>query len=178
MTATARSNTVRASAARTSNAPRRKPNASAPKKPPLRVVESDERRAGASRRRGRRYIVFLSFFGVFSMFGLVATHVALAQNQMKLDAARAGVIHEQERFDSLRLEAAQLASPARVTNEAARLGLREPRIVQYLQPGPVTAGPAATTISPTQSNALDAPVSQQDATATWGQLKPELSNRP
>ena len=170
--------TARTSVARTAPAPRRKPNSTAPKKPALRVVESNERRAGASRRRGRRYIVLLSFFGVVSMFGLVATHVALAQNQMKLDAARSGVVHEQERFDSLRLEAAQLASPERVTSEAARLGLREPRIVEYLQPGPVTPGPAATTIDPSQSSALDAPVSEQDATAMWGELKPELSNRP
>jgi cell division protein FtsL len=136
----------------------------------LRVVERGERTLAAKRRRAR--VLALVTVGVLAamVFGLVGVHVSLAQNQLRLDRLNAKAAAEQVTYERLRLQVAQLESPARIVKEAADRGMVMPPGVTYLSPPPVP--PAAATALPSGSAAAPA------ASSDWTEVKPELAARP
>ena len=102
-------------------------------KPSLRVVPRVQVR---SARQGRRLLITLcTFLTVGLAFGVAASQVFVAQNQDRLDKLNARVRVEQERYDKLRFQVAELESPERVVAAAQeRLGMIEPDHVNYVAP--------------------------------------------
>jgi cell division protein FtsL len=73
---------------------------------------------------------------VAAVFGVVITHVVLAQEQFRLAHLQSKAAAEQAKNEQLKLEVAQLQSPARVVSAAEqRLGMVPPSSVTYLVPG-------------------------------------------
>jgi cell division protein FtsL len=101
-----------------------------------------------------------------ALFGLVTSHVALTQGQFRLEEMRADAEAEQARYERLRLEVAELESPARIVAAAQeRLGMVPPPGITYLSPvGPVS----------------DAEVEDADEAAAedWSDVKRQLASRP
>ena len=113
-----------------------------PQQPRLRVVAG-----GASRRRNvTRAVAVMSVITVVALFGIVVFHVLLNQGQMQLDRLQSRSTSERARTERLRLDLAELQSPARVVAAARdRLGMVPPASVGYLVPdsnGPTVAPPA------------------------------------
>ncbi len=76
-------------------------------------------------------------------FGLVYLHVVLAQRQFALDRLTAKVQGEQTTYQNLRLQVAQLGSPAHIISTAeGQLGMRPPASVTYLTPTVTIGGPS------------------------------------
>lgn len=97
--------------------------------PPLSVVRP------APRRRARLVTILVSVAVMASLFGLVASHVMLTQGQFRLESLRARAAAEQTRYERLRLQVAELESPARIVATAQeRLGMVPPPTVTYLSP--------------------------------------------
>ena len=100
----------------------------------LRVVPPDYVSARARRKRARRLVVLAGIAIAGALFGVVAFHVVLTQNQLDLQHLRsqadAASVHQQQ----LRLQAAQLESPERVVADAQKLGMVPPATVRYLSP--------------------------------------------
>ena len=62
-------------------------------------------------------------------FGLVYLHVVLAQRQFALDRLTSKVQAEQATYQNLRLQVAQLGSPAQIISTAeGQLGMRQPPV--------------------------------------------------
>jgi cell division protein FtsL len=74
-----------------------------------------------------------SFLVCASLLGVVASHVVLTEGQIDLDRMRQQASDEAARNARLRLEVAQLESPAWVTAAARGLGMEEATRVTYLQ---------------------------------------------
>jgi len=112
-------------------APRRPPRPT-----PLRVVAPGERTPQARLRR-RRLIVFgLAALAVVGLFGVVAEHTVLAQQQFRLASLQSQAATEQARYQALELQVAQLQSPARIVSGArSKLGMVPPAGITYLVPG-------------------------------------------
>lgn len=80
-------------------------------------------------------ITLCTFLTVGLAFGVAASQVFVAQNQDRLDKLNARVRVEQERYDKLRFQVAELESPERVVAAAQeRLGMIEPDHVNYVAP--------------------------------------------
>lgn len=78
-----------------------------------------------------------------ALFGLVAFHVLLTQGQFRLQRLEARTADEQAAYDRLRLQVAQLESPARIVAAAQeRLGMVPPAGIKYLSAVGVTADPS------------------------------------
>jgi cell division protein FtsB len=112
--------------------------------------------------------------GIAALFALAAFHAMLASGQAQLDQLESRVGDAQARYESLRLDVAELEAPDRIVREAQeRLGMVPPPGVTYLTPSEAVTnevGQAAVTPSPTQSDAGDR--------AAWATVKPYLSGRP
>ncbi|HZU74629.1 MAG TPA: cell division protein FtsL [Acidimicrobiales bacterium] len=129
MTATQRPRRMHGPAARPAPSP-------APARPPLRIVRAGELSPAARVRRARALAVLAGLMTVLAVFGVVTAHVLLAQEQFRLGDLQAKAATEQARNEQLRLEVAQLQSPARVVSAAEqRLGMVPPSSVTYLVPG-------------------------------------------
>ena len=135
------------------------------RRPPLHVVRND--RPVARRARARLLgVLFLLGVGA-ALFGLVASHVALTQGQFELDRLEARAAEEQARYERLRLQVAELESPARVVAAAQeRLGMVPPPGVTYLSP-----------VGPT-SGVEDGREVAEAATQEWSAVKRQLASRP
>jgi len=111
---------------------------------------------------------------VFGLFALAASHALLASGQAKLDALNAEVDDAQARYQSLRLDVAELEAPDRIVREAQeRLGMVPPPEVTYLSPSAALAdevGTAASAPSPTSGEAGER--------AAYATVKPYLTGRP
>ena len=134
-------------------------------RPELRVVRS-EKREQVLRRRRRTVLVALALSALAALivFGIVAAHVVLAQNQFALTGLEADSRNKQAEYERLRLEMSELESPSRIIVAAQqRLGMVSPSNVTYLSPslpgGPNTA--AATAGTPANANANDGRTSAQ-----------------
>jgi cell division protein FtsL len=147
-------------------APRRGPSGSRR----LRLINPADVSPRARRRRSRLAAVGLATFIGLGLFGLVAFHVVLTQNQFRLDALRTQATSEETRYERLRLQVAELESPQHVVAAAQqRLGMVFPPTITYLTPvAPV--GPVAST---TPSGATSAP-----PPTGWSAVKPKLTPRP
>jgi cell division protein FtsL len=104
----------------------------------LRLVEREARR----KTNRRHAIVSAAIAGIAVVcLALVALHVLIAENQFRLDRLEQQASVQQERYEKLRLEVAQLEAPARIVSVAeGRLGMRQPGSVIYL---PATSTPSS-----------------------------------
>ena len=157
---------------------------------PLRLFD----RRGWARRRSRACARLAGAAAIAAIltvvFGLVAVHVLLAQNQFELDRLNARSSAEEAQYDRLRLEVAQLESPERVVATAeGRLGMVQPPKITYLTPKAAAplAGAATGTASGTASgttSASGAASAGSKATAApavaadWARVKAQLGDRP
>jgi cell division protein FtsL len=108
-------------------------------------------------------------------FGLVYLHVVLAQRQFALDRLTAKVQAEQARYQDLRLQVAELGSPAQIISTAeGQLGMRQPASVTYLAPTATIGG----TPDPADSQAAPGPVHAPAGDADWPQIKAQLAGSP
>jgi hypothetical protein len=76
-----------------------------------------------ARRRVARFMVALSVLLGGVMIGAVLLHTRLAERQLTIDDLGRGVRTEQERFDVLRAQRAELRSPTRLAVEATAVGM-------------------------------------------------------
>jgi cell division protein FtsB len=150
---------------------------------PLRVVRPKEQQlARRSRRRARLAAVATVLTIGVGLFGVVALHVILTQNQFRLDRLRRDAATEQSRYERLRLNVAELESPQRIVATAQdRLGMVVPPDVRYLTP---PAAPASAETGSNQSSAGKATrTNNASGTAAgspgaWSTVKPQLAARP
>lgn len=128
----------------------------------LRVVKP-QAQARRSARQGRRLLITVcSILTVGLAFGVAISQVLVAQNQDRLDKLNTELRTEQERYDKLRFEVAELESPERVVAVAQeRLGMIEPPQVNY--------------VAPVASNAPAADATGEQATPDWRNVKSELA---
>ena len=137
---------------------------------PLTVVRPKERA-----RRHRRSAPLLTLLAVLlvgaGLLGVVASHVALAQGQLRLQRLEAHAAEEQARYERLRLQVAELESPTRIVSAAQeRLGMVPPPGVTYLSPsGPVDdkAAPGRAVAGSSEAAAMD----------DWSNVKQQLAGR-
>ena len=146
-------------------APRPRPQAAPAAQPRLRVLPPNYLSPRARRRRARRIFIAASVMAVIGLLGVASLHVVLTQGQFRLERLDDRATEEQERYERLRLEVAELESPARVVAAAQeRLGMVPPPGVTYLQP---KGTPARTKKPATGTSAAD-----------WRQVKPHLAEQP
>ncbi len=108
-------------------------------------------------------------------FGLVYLHVVLAQRQFALDRLTAKVQAEQTRYQNLRLQVAQLGSPAQIISTAeGQLGMRPPTSVTYLAPSGAIGGTPDPAGGQAASGSAQAPAGDAD----WPQIKAQLAGSP
>ena len=166
----------------------------------LRLVDREARR-----RTNRRHVaVSAALAGIAMVFlALVTLHVLIAENQFRLDQLQQQASAQQERYEKLQLEVAELEAPARIVSAAeGPLGMRQPGSVTYLA-APLTtatptsgvagagtaAGPASATVSQgaaTGHRSSAAPaeeggsasVAAPQGDADWPLIKPYLSGTP
>jgi hypothetical protein len=109
-------------------------------------------------------------------FGLVYLHVVLAQRQFTLDRLTQKVQTDRSTYERLRVQVAQLGSPANIISRAeGQLGMRQPASVTYLTPT-VTVGGSAASSSPanTGTGRAQAPAGADN----WPQIKSQLAGSP
>ncbi|MBV8161035.1 MAG: hypothetical protein JO265_08945 [Acidimicrobiia bacterium] len=146
----------------------------------LRVVPPDSLSARARRRRARALVVLVGMAIAAALFGVVAFHVVLTQNQLDLQHLRAEADAASVRQQQLRLQVAQLESPQRVVDDAQKLGMVPPATVQYLSPDGTAPPPQAQppqTPAPAAARATTAakaptPKAAAAPTATTPSLRP------
>ena len=161
-------------------APARRVSAPAPVSSPpadrrhLRVVDDVRVNASRRRRRARGTLALVGTVGIVALFALAAFHAMLASGQAQLDQLESRVSDAQARYESLRLDKAQLESPNRIVSEARdRLGMVPPSGVTYLTPSEAVTqevAQAAVNLPPPSTDAGDR--------AAWSTVKPYLSGRP
>jgi hypothetical protein len=140
-----------------SHRPRRSP---APRRAPLALVEAPSRGATKQRRR----LTALGSAAVLAVFTIVAFHALLAQSQVAIDRLDRRTAGAEQRYEQARYEHAVLASPERIVQRAAELGLVAPA-------APPTAIPVA--------NDLPAPPEGTSPTLHgWTEVKPTLVAAP
>lgn len=129
-------------------------------------------------RFGRRQVLvgmFIAGGSVLSL-GLVTLHVLMAENQFTLDRMQQKAATAQAQYEQLRLQVAQLSSPARVVWIAeGRLGMVQPGSVTYL---PSTGAEGAVPSTPGGAGAGTAQVPAPTGDADWPDVKPYLNGNP
>ena len=123
----------------------------------------------------RAVVILTGAFVVVSLFALAAFHAMLASGQAQLDRLEQRVSDAQARYESLRLDVAELEAPSRIVRDAQeRLGMVPPPDVTYLSP----SGAVAEEVG--QAAEVD-PSSTQSETgdrAAWATVKPYATGRP
>jgi cell division protein FtsL len=155
--------------------PQRTP-ATRERRPQLRVVEQPERR-----RSSLGVITVLVVGAVFALlFGLVVFHTMLLQNQQRLDHVSKQVSEQQARYQSLRLQVAQLESPQRIIDEAThKLGMVPPDGTTYLTPAADEAAvDSAGANQGDPSDTADTAAPASDGASAWPEVKPYLGAAP
>jgi cell division protein FtsL len=161
---------VRAAAPRT--APKAAPARKEAARPPLRVVRAAELSARGRRRRARLMGTAITLVVVGGLFALAVFNVVLAQGQVRLNTIEDKANAQQDRYERLRLEVAQLESPERVVAAAQeRLGMVPPATVHYL--APQGTAPRGVNTGDAKVAAAAPPV-----TTHWAQVKPHLAAQP
>ncbi|HXW81711.1 MAG TPA: hypothetical protein VEJ84_19555 [Acidimicrobiales bacterium] len=153
----------------------------------LRLIRQQESR----RANRRRLLVSLGIACVAALcLGLVALHVLIAENQFRLDQLQQTASSEQESYERLRLQVAELEAPARIVSEAeGRFGMVQPGSVTYLPAVSATSQATASAGNGTSAGAGDdqpsTDVSQSqggipapEGDADWPSIKPYLSGSP
>jgi cell division protein FtsL len=140
----------------------------------LRVVRPGELSAQARKRRARLAATFTLCLIGAGLFATVAFHVVLTQNQFRLERLRDQATEEQARYQRLRLQVAELESPARIVATAQdRLGMVQPTSIAYLAPqapNTMTSTPSSSSSTPEATPTTD----QRD----WSDVKSQLAAHP
>jgi cell division protein FtsL len=112
------------------------------------------------------------------LFGLVVFHTMLLQNQQRLDRLDAQVTDAQARYQSLRLQVAQLEAPQRIIDAAThKLGMVPPNGTTYLTPA--AAKDASTSSGANQSDTTSSdPAAPTTGASAWPEVKPYLGAAP
>ncbi len=138
----------------------------------LRPVEASRRSPRQVRRTRMVVLLSLVVLGVAIAFALVYLHVVAAQRQFTLDGLNKQVNQQEQRYDRMRLQVAQLEAPARIISTAeGQYGMTEPQSVTYLVP---KAPAPATRATPPKSPATTAPAGD----ANWPKIKSLLKGSP
>ncbi len=142
----------------------------------LRVVPPRRLSPAQRRRRTRALLLAGAGLAVMVAFGLVYLHVVLAQRQFALDRLTQKVQTDRSTYERLRVQAAQLGSPANIISRAeGQLGMRQPASVTYLTPTVTIGGSAASASSESLgAGAAQAPAGVDD----WPQIKAQLAGSP
>ena len=111
---------------------------------PLEVVATGYRSPRSRRNRRRLLTVAAIALALATVFGLVLVHVELTANEVRLTDLQSRADAARVRDLKLRLEVAQLESPARIVAMAQQLGMVSPPSITYL-PGVPGGGNAAGT---------------------------------
>ncbi|MCA1845584.1 MAG: hypothetical protein LC792_20805 [Actinobacteria bacterium] len=120
--------------------------------------------------RRRLYVMVATTMTFLCLFGVAALQVLITQGQFELARLQRDAAESQSRYDRLRLQVAELESPAHVVATAQRrLGMVPPDMVTYLSPVPVAhVKPKAVSAGSTTASSAG-PVA-------WQQLKPHLDD--
>ena len=110
-------------------APLRSAPAAARTTPALRLVPGRSRVAW--------FMVVLTVLVGAVMIGAVLLHTRLAERQLDIDALERSVREEEEQFDVLRAQRAELRSPTRLAAEAAELGMIPGTETEYVSVDPM-----------------------------------------
>jgi cell division protein FtsL len=145
------------------------------------VVEAPELTPAQRRRRLQVAAVAGVAFGLCVALGLVYLHVVLAQRQFRVDRLQSQVQAEQAAYQKLRLQVAQLASPASIISIAeGRLGMVQPGTVTYLPsvPGDVSGGIGPSTGGSKADVSGPASAGAPTGDADWPLIKSQLAGSP
>jgi hypothetical protein len=99
------------------------------------------------------FMVVLTVLVGAVMIGAVLLHTRLAERQLRIDELQRSFVAEQEQFDILRAQRAELRSPTRLAAEAAALGMVPGAETEYFDVDPMVL---AITIARTGENPLAA----------------------
>lgn len=138
--------------------------AHAPGEPEGRHLRVVDEKAARRERQLRRGIWLFGLVSVVSVFVVVAFHVMVAQSQLQLDRLTRQTAVQQQRYERLRLEVAQLSAPQRIAKRAEELGM---------QPG----GPS-TFITVPEAGASRPTQDPTSSTADYQKVKQHLGTRP
>ena len=127
-------------------------------RPTLRVVPA------RTQVRRRRRTILLASGAIVMLLTIVGFHALLAQSQIALDQLKRRTELAERRYENVRYEYTKLASPTRITERAAQIGMVPPGT----PPTPVTISGEA----PPQS---DAPSTTMNG---WTEVKPTLGDTP
>jgi cell division protein FtsL len=109
---------------------------------------------GRARRVGKRIALLAAVAAILSApFALVVVHLELTTNQLRLTNLQSQGDAAQKTYEKLRLEVAQLESPARIVATAQQLGMVTPTTIHYLTA--TTPSPAATNVEPQATPGLN-----------------------
>jgi cell division protein FtsL len=152
----------------------------------LRVVEPRKLTAAERRRRARMLLAGGVSVFVMVVFGLVYTHVVLAQRQFTIDRLNSKVQAEQAQYQNLRLQVAELGSPQNIIATAeGQLGMVQPASVTYLTPNQTVSGSSNGSGASGASGAPGASSGQASTSAQapagdadWPQIKSQLAGSP
>ncbi|HEX6235968.1 MAG TPA: cell division protein FtsL [Acidimicrobiales bacterium] len=101
-----------------------------------------------------------------ALFAVAVTHTLLIESQVELDTLDQKVAAEQARYESLRVDVAELESPERIMREARdRLGMVPPEDVGWLTPDQPAPGAGR----PTSQGGSD-----ETPDTSWADVKPYL----
>ena len=132
----------------------------------LRVVRPEERTA---RRLTPKAGVLLTAVVFATLFAVAGAHTIIAQGQIRLDALDQRVRTEQARYQQLRKDVAQLASPQRVVAAAEAQGMVSPQDLVYLQPDAAAAVASGSSADDTATTSTGPP-----SAGSWDTVKPML----
>jgi cell division protein FtsL len=153
--------------------PRRHPEGTAQH---LQLVEGRRRGFTIGRPRPRAVVAVVA--AVLVVFGVVALHAVLAQRQFALDRLSNQVAAEQQRYESLRLQVAELSAPSRIVSTAeGTLGMRAPASVTYLSPSPGAVIRHPTTVPRHSSPTRTIPLGPE-GDANWPAIKSLMAGAP
>lgn len=134
-------------------------------------VRGGPRQGPAPDRPLRLALVASAVLTVGTIFGAAIFHVLLIQSEFRLDRINKEASKEEARYESLRLDVAQLSAPERIVATAQqRLGMVVPPQVAYLMaPAPKDSGaPGANPDDPAAPSLAGG----------WAEVKPHLGTRP
>jgi cell division protein FtsL len=132
----------------------------------LRLVPAARRRLAV--RLSPRTGVLLTLLLFVALFGVAVSHALLIEGQARLDELDKQVAAEQQRYERLRLEQAELEAPDRIVAEAAEMGMVPAGEVTWLtsEEAPPGAAPPATDDSTETSD------------TSWADVKPYMEPTP
>jgi cell division protein FtsL len=129
-----------------------------PPAPRLEIVAPHERRLRSRRLRRRLLACGGVVAALATVFGLVLVHVELTADQLRLTTLQNQAQQAQAKNEALRLQVANLDSPARIVARAQQLGMVTPQVIVYLSAvagataSTTSAATAATTVAPAPSS--------------------------